>query len=135
MCAIDGAERYDVYETSNRRARKPHKCGECGRPIIVGELYRSSRGLFEGSWNTNCICAHCQIAADWLTENCAGFVDNGVYEDIHEHAEEYFAIALPIYRLCVGMRRKWVRFDGAGLMPPPRLPPSIKSIIVPPASE
>jgi hypothetical protein len=67
------------------------------------------------------LCQHCQIGADWLREECGGFCQDGVKEEIFEHAQDYRSLSL--YRLSVGADRKWQRFDGAGLMPVPKLPP------------
>lgn len=130
MCAIDGCyETYAVWNVGDRRAAKPHKCGECGRDIAKGETYRYTTGLYDGHWTTNHVCQHCTVAAEWLRINCGGYLDFGVYDDIHEHAEEYPDLAVPILRVCVGMRRKWKALRGDGLMRAPRLPPSIESVV------
>ena len=131
MCAIDDGERYLIWKTGERRAAKPHKCGECYREIAKGERYLYSAGLYDGRWTSNHICAHCEVACEWLRVNCGGYLDHGVYEDFHEHAAEYPALAWPILRVCVGMRRKWVGMCSAGLMALPKLPPSIRSVVHP----
>jgi hypothetical protein len=118
---IEGCdERAHVWHESQQRAKKPHKCGECGRAIAVGELYWrvwavSSDGPFKGKW-----CEHCNIAKRWLWVNCGGSLLAGVAEDIHEHVEEYRRPDLA--RLDVGMRRRWRAFRREGLLPVPRMP-------------
>lgn len=121
MCMIDDGERSTVWNEVEKTARKAHVCTECRRTINPGESYVRIASLFEGSWDTYKQCAHCCIVTKWLTEECSGYLAHGVYEDIHEHAREYRT--LPLWRLTVGMARKWQRFDGAGLMPIQKMPP------------
>ena len=124
MCMTDDGETYSVYHEREVRARKAHDCNECGRVIAVGETYRHTSGLYEDSWNINKVCAHCTIAAKWLMENCHGYLDGMIEEDIEQHFDEYARVDLA--RLKVGMRRNWQRFKGVGLMPIPKLPRPIK---------
>lgn len=46
-------------DSQKRRARKPHKCGECFRPIRVGETYEHTVGVWGGDWNTHDTCCRC----------------------------------------------------------------------------
>lgn len=121
MCRIDDAERCAVWNQRDLVARAPHVCSECRRTIERGEPYRRIGWLFDGGWSTSKICAHCRIGADWLNAECSGHMADGVREEILEHAEEYRDVGL--WRLTAGMERKWQRFDGAGLMPVPKMPP------------
>lgn len=122
MCSIDDGERFAIYESKRRKARKPHHCSECRRQIEAGETYFWGRGLLPGDgWWATKICAHCEVGADWLVNQCGGFSFDMVREEIHEHAQDYRERGL--WRLTVGMDRKWQRFDGAGLMPVPKMPP------------
>lgn len=125
MCAIDDAERVETLQDVMRKARKEYRCGECSRAIRTGETYRYVFGKLEGDRVTYRTCQHCLIGREWLTINCGGWLYEGVMEEIEEHAAEYPKIALPLLRIAVGARRKWQRFDGAGLMPFPKLPPAI----------
>lgn len=122
MCSIDDAEHFVIEESGHRNARKPHVCSECRRQIEIGETYYWSRGLMSGDgwWKTK-QCAHCEVGKDWLTKECGGWCFDMVREEVHEHAEDYRSFGL--YRLSVGANRKWQRFDGAGLMPIPKMPP------------
>ena len=120
MCAIDDADRYTVYHEATRRARKQHKCDECRRLIEPGETYRCTSGLSEGHWTINRVCAHCTVATNWLQAECGGYLDGGVQEDIEEHAAEYRQAAL--WRLVIGMRRKWRAFKADALMALPKTP-------------
>jgi hypothetical protein len=126
MCMIDGAdEPMRCWNTVTRKARKEHKCQECGRVIAAGESYRYGSGIdYDGLACSHKVCAHCLVACDWLTENCGGWIFSGVYEDIREHVDEYRRSDLA--RIAIGMRRDWKPFRRAGLMPVPKLPAPIK---------
>jgi hypothetical protein len=53
---------YDAPEfvtTSLRRARKPYRCGECGDPISVGDLYEYAAGKWDGRFSCFRTCARC----------------------------------------------------------------------------
>ena len=133
MCMVDGLDdRASVWNESSQKARKPHKCEECNRVIEVGEVYCrvwaiSGDGPFTAKW-----CAHCDVAKDWLWENCGGSVISAVQEDIQEHISDYRgdAICVPrLKRLDVGMSRKWRVARGprkGHLMPIPRLPAKLE---------
>ncbi len=128
MCMIDGGEQCDVYSAFNRRARKERRCDECSRTIGVGETYRASKGLYDGYWSAYVMCGHCEVAASWLAANCGGFMHHGVWEDFEEHITEYPQLARPLERLRVGRKRRWLRFDGSGLMAVPPVPPTLESV-------
>jgi len=126
MCMIDGCdEYYDSWSVKSVKARKPHVCKECGREIAIGETYTRESYLIRGDgWGSVPHCSHCDVACQWLRAECGGWLTHGVYEDIAEHAYEYdrHPARYALYRLKAGMRRKWKRFDGAGLLPIPRMP-------------
>lgn len=121
MCRIDDGELCDIWREAERRAAKEHKCTECGRQIAKGERYLRIEGLYDGSWTTMRVCAHCRVGADWLRAECGGFTLDGVIDEVREHAEEYRRASL--WKIVVGSSRKWRRFDGAGLMAVPTMPP------------
>lgn len=122
MCMIEQADgRLEFYRAKMVKARKAHRCEECGRVISLGEIHHSASGKFDGKVETYRTCAHCRVAGEWLERECGGHLIGGISEDIHEHwLEGGYGIGL--IRLGVGIRRQWARFDGAGLMPIPRLP-------------
>jgi hypothetical protein len=133
MCMIDGADGpCTFWRRVERTARKAHKCAECGRQIQAGEKYLYSASLFEGDFSVDKMCAHCKVAADWLTENCGGYLTCGVGEDIVGHFDEYAYLGacylLGLGRLRVGMSHGWKFQRGAHageLRPLPHKPPII----------
>lgn len=124
MCMIDGADDgpNEFSNTVTRRAKKEHKCNECRRAILIGERYTYHSWKFDGDFATAKVCGHCQIACDWLSTNCGGFVMDAVREDIQEHVSDYRgrAICIPrLKRIEVGMAcgQKLLRGPGREVYP------------------
>lgn len=139
MCMADDADPCSFWQDEQRRAKKAHKCDECGREIASGEIYRYCKWIFEREWSTSKMCGHCDVAAKWLLKNCGGFLTHGIYEDIQEHVDEYsylgWRFLSGLGRLQVGMRRDWKIQWGprsGQLMALPRLPPAIDEKTVQP---
>lgn len=128
MCMWDGGEDSpQVYRSKVQRTRKQRKCSECGRPIEIGESYQNVFMVYDGDASTWIMCQHCLVAAQWLADNCGGYLLDGVWQDIHEHIVEYShpqyrAIRRGLRRLEIGSGRLWMRFDRTGLMELPRAP-------------
>lgn len=118
MCMIDYSDGNDWYADSWPKARKSHKCIDCGRAIEVGERYLRAACGGDGSVTTQIQCAHCNGAAELLQKYCHGFVFGSVQEDLEEHIGGY-PWSMDAARRVVGMRRRWKRFRNAGLMPVP----------------
>lgn len=115
MCMTD----YDppeFYSAGIRKARKEHKCEECGRVIQPGEPYQYVSGKWDGDLNFFKTCQHCEVTQKWLVENCHGFMHSMTEEDIREHADDYRRMDL--YRLAIGMRNQWTTRKGARMKVP-----------------
>ncbi len=69
------------------RARKEHKCCECGDTIRAGLLYEYTTGLWDGFWSTYKTCARCvNIRNDYFR----GWVYTQMVEDFQEaHGFDY----------------------------------------------
>lgn len=57
FCYCDSYSEFVVTET--RKAKKPHRCGECYSQISPGETYEHARGKCEGEMFTAKTCADC----------------------------------------------------------------------------
>jgi len=117
MCRIDDAERYEFAAIVRPKARKQHKCCECGRAILPGERYESMSGKLDGEIERLKTCEHCASARDWLITHCGGFVFTQVDEELREHFHEGYR-ADRVGRLIIGIKRQWKAFRG-GMMPVP----------------
>lgn len=134
MCMWDGVDDFpQVYRAKVQRTRKERHCCECRRKIALGERYNNVFMVYNGSAGTWTMCEHCMVAAAWLDENCGGYLLEGIWEDIHNHIREYYGppqyrpVVHGLRRLEVGRERKWRRFDDAGLMAVPRVPPVVEA--------
>lgn len=132
MCSLD-YDPPDFWTERLVRAAKPHRCGECDRVIEPSETYWRATSKYDGAIGTYKTCVHCRVGHDWLSINCGGFSYHGLDEEMAEHVDEYPELGNGLLRIQVGLRRKWRRFDQAGLMPIPPLPRSIKSLVAEPA--
>jgi hypothetical protein len=73
-------------------------------------------GKTEGDMWQAKMCAHCHAGAALLQKHCGGWLFGGVQEDLQDHISEVLPWSMRAARLVVGMRRKWRRFDGNGMM-------------------
>ena len=140
MCMADDAEGCSFWQDQFQRARKEHKCNECGRIIQRGEVYKRCIWVGDGQFGHSKMCPHCSVCAEWLRDNCGGFLTYAIYEDIQQHVEEYAYLGwrylAGLGRLQVGMRRDWRIQYGprlGQLMPIPNLPPTIDERTAQPA--
>lgn len=120
MCSIDSDDHYTDLGETTQRARKPRECVECGRIIAVGERYHTLKSVYDGYFSAAHMCEHCGAARSWLMVHCGGYIITGARDDLQDHINEGHKEDR-LHRLVVGMRRKWKRFDGAGLLPVPAL--------------
>lgn len=122
MCMADNCDDFvQLLDETDHVARKDHKCRECFRAINPGEKYHVDKYIFEGDFTVHKTCAHCMVARSWLSDECGGWMYGAVEEDVREHCTEGHEYPFGVYRLAVGMARKWTRRTGA-LMPLPALP-------------
>jgi hypothetical protein len=101
-------------------AKAAHRCAECGRVIEPGERYLRERYVWDGKFTVHKTCAHCEVARDWLAQECGGWLYGGVEEDIREHCFGY-GYGMDLYRLAVGIAWKW-RTPRGRLLPVPAVP-------------
>lgn len=125
MCSIEDYDSPDFHAERDHRARVRHICTECSRTICPGEAYRKAFSVYEGKAHNYKTCSHCLVGQEWLLNNCGGFMHYGLSDEMQEHADAYYDQKFGFLRIHAGIKRKWQRFDGAGLM---RLPPKPAAI-------
>jgi hypothetical protein len=62
-------ETAQAYHSKIRRARKPHKCCECGGAILPSEAYEYHSGIFDGDPFYGHTCERCVDIRTWTTNN------------------------------------------------------------------
>ena len=89
--------RYNCQWDREPRARKDHRCYECGRVIPKGETYHKQTGIFDGdpyTWKAHKQCAKLYWAlnrenfiwADAMTTSDFDMEDIEVFRGIYPHA-------------------------------------------------
>lgn len=66
MCDYDPPE---FFWCRTPKARKEHKCGECGIKILKGEIYQVFTGKWDGNMDTYKSCLPCAQLYDYAQKN------------------------------------------------------------------
>lgn len=101
----------DFYSERTPRARKPHRCFECGRTIPTGDTYRLIAGKWDGEFDQYRIHAECYALAERLGDlMCGGeWAFGQVLEHLTEAGINWETGALdpePFVRLADDVRRE-----------------------------
>lgn len=127
MC-MDADEMAVVLHSRQQTARKPHRCGECGRTINPGERYTDERLVWDSQARTLKTCPHCMSARAYLGEHCHGWVYTAVEEDLQSHYYGSLGNTAEERRLrllAIGLRENWTRHDGRLWPVPPLESPNV----------
>ena len=80
-CTFDG--HCDFQMTKTLKARKLHKCCECGTDIWPGEIYERCTGKWEGEISTFATCRFCAgMRRDFAPCSCFGELDTILTEEL-----------------------------------------------------
>lgn len=74
MC--DCGDGPSTYRETRPKARRDHKCCECGGVIRSGETYTSFWGVWDGESSTFKTCADCEALAGWAMDEHDCFCPN-----------------------------------------------------------
>lgn len=80
---IDSHDGPEFCRNTILRARKEHKCYECGDTIKPGEEYEYTAGRWEGYFDAFHICLDCVSVRDSFF--CDGYEYGGIWEYLGEH--------------------------------------------------
>jgi hypothetical protein len=100
------------YTAKCVKARKPHKCGECGRGIAAGEIYEKAIGkMDDGYIYTPKTCSHCRDIRQFVQNSVPCFcwahgsldddVSNAVQDAYYRARDEVKGLAFAVGRLMV----------------------------------
>jgi hypothetical protein len=64
-CYCDYGDGPSVFDEATAKARKTHKCTECGGAILPGEVYLKTWGIWEGDAYTFKRCPDCIELVKW----------------------------------------------------------------------
>ena len=82
------AERPSVFSCDHPKARKEHKCCECGRIINTGEKYEKIKGIWDGKALRYKTCLPCASLRDDLTREAYCLDEAPPLGYLEEHAKE-----------------------------------------------
>lgn len=96
------------YKEEIRRARKPHKCDECGGTISVGEQYEHVWGKWEGYVAHIDTCERCRDIYQWTRNNvpCVCKVHGNLIEECEDAID---AATFRVSEETVGLRFGFLR--------------------------
>jgi hypothetical protein len=84
-CFIEGYEDYydsALLRESTPRAIKQHKCGECQDPILPGERYELTEGLWDGHFDRIKTCLACaEVRGKWMCSWEYGNIWDAILEE------------------------------------------------------
>jgi hypothetical protein len=80
--AGDACDACEVARSTIRTARKEHRCFECREPILPGQRYEFTSGIFDGDPFSQKICLPCVEIGQALY--CDGRMFGMLWEDIEE---------------------------------------------------
>ena len=83
---VENQNTHMFSEAESRKARKEHKCSECGRIIITGEQYIYDSGVWEGEVGTYKTCQDCKSIRDVFFRD--GWYFTMLWEELNNHLWE-----------------------------------------------
>lgn len=78
----------EFMDTTEPRARKPHRCGECDLTIPAGVVYRRTAGKWDGHFDVYLQHAECHELLNWISDNLCGG-EPWTFESLREELGEY----------------------------------------------
>lgn len=110
MCYCD-FDQPTVYVRTTRKARKPHRCYECGAQIEPGTRYEHVFGVWDGNADSNSTCLDCVGLRTWAESKVKGlcWAHGSMLDDIQSCLFECDTPA-------VGVRFGWLRRRYADLV-------------------
>lgn len=73
-----------IFEECRPRARKAHRCCECGGQIECGESYSRLSGLWDGRWKAYKTCVDCQELRKKIVDSCDHWEDQPALGEMYE---------------------------------------------------
>jgi hypothetical protein len=105
---------YELFESKMLKARKAHKCGECGKTISIGESYEKCRGLYDGLWYNHKTCDDClslrtNFFGSWSSESLWEDFENDMDDCGWQVPEKCLSKATPAARakICEMIEKYW----------------------------
>lgn len=83
-----------VFRQQDLKAKKRHRCCECGGTIFKGERYEKNTGLWAGRWDTYNRCLPCVnyckiLSSHDIEDDCGGIPFGCMWDMISDHGILY----------------------------------------------
>lgn len=78
----------ECFTHKQPRARRPHKCCECGGRIQVGETYHRMSGVWDGEPSVYKVCPECEILRADVDKDLSGTQEATGYGGLWESVDE-----------------------------------------------
>jgi hypothetical protein len=101
-----------------KSARKPHVCYECRAPILAGEPYEYTSGIWDGEFSDFHTCKLCAELREWakISVPCFCWAHGDLHENVREMVQD-IAPTLPGFFMEYGRRMVKIRQCRAALTP------------------
>jgi hypothetical protein len=83
----------DAFRVELRTARKQHHCCECPAPIVKGEVYQYSSGVWDGRGASFKTCMPCaEVREDFLTDlhKHYSWQETSIFGHLQSEIEEFY---------------------------------------------
>lgn len=105
---------YDFCEVRTPKARKEHRCCECGKTIRIGERYERYAGKYDGDFCSIVTCLICAEIADAFYCD-SRLYGGGLWEGMHEIMGELKSSCfdkLQTPEAKAELQRRWMEWKG-----------------------
>jgi hypothetical protein len=117
VCIYSDCDEYgysDFCYVDVRKARKPHRCCECGKQIEAGEKYEHSRSKFDGDFSSCDTCLICVEIGEAFY--CDGRMIGGGLWDNMDYVMDRLTTScfdkLKTPEAKAELRRRWIEWKG-----------------------
>lgn len=109
------------YDKTTPRARKAHRCDECGAAIQLGEKYESVKGKWDGDFLFFKTCSRCTALREHVAAHvpCACLSHGALLDDVRDAVQNLppaacgTGLLFEIGRLAVAIKRAPRQLQGA----------------------
>jgi hypothetical protein len=109
---------YEFYSDRVVRARKLHKCYECGRQISIGSQYQRYSGKWEGQMDSFTTCLDCMNIREGLSRDGRWPPFGQLWDEIHQVFGEVVSTAclakIPTSAAKAYFLERWRKWKGIG---------------------
>lgn len=112
FCDYDQPE---FWSKRDSKAKKEHRCYECGRAIKPGEVFETVAGKWDGHFDTFKTCSHCRDIRQFVKNSvpCFCWAHGNLDEDVRNAIEEAYlrardevrGLAFRVGRMVVARKR------------------------------